>query len=83
VGRSGALEPLQPPVLTGGNGAEAIGLTRDGRRLLVANFNKGEPEGSVTTFVVGRMGELSNRQGPFGTGGAEPDFGGLIIVPQR
>ena len=28
VGR-GALEPLQPPVLTGGNGAEAIGLTRD------------------------------------------------------
>ena len=83
VGRSGALEPLSQPVPTGGNGAEAIGLTRDGRRLLVANFNKGEPEGSVTTFVVGRTGELSNRQGPFGTGGAEPDFGGLIIVPQR
>jgi hypothetical protein len=49
----------------------------------VANFNKGEPEGSVTTFVVERAGELSRRQGPFKTGGAEPDFGGLIIVPQR
>jgi hypothetical protein len=50
---------------------------------LVANFNKGEPEGSVTTFLVERTGELSDRQGPFPTGGAEPDFGGLIIVPQR
>jgi hypothetical protein len=59
------------------------GLLATAAGLLVANLNKGEPEGSVTTFVVGRMGELSNRQGPFGTGGAEPDFGGLIIVPQR
>jgi 6-phosphogluconolactonase (cycloisomerase 2 family) len=83
VGRSGTLQTLGQPVLTAGNGAEAIGLTRDGRRLLVANFNKGEPEGSVTTFLVERTGELSHRQGPFKTGGAEPDFGGLIIVPQR
>jgi hypothetical protein len=59
------------------------GSLATGRRLLVANFNKGEPEGSVTTFLVERTGELSDRQGPFGTGGAEPDFGGLIIVPQR
>ena len=83
VGRSGTLETLGQPVLTAGNGAEAIGLTRDGRRLLVANFNKGESEGSVTTFLVERTGGLSHRQGPFKTGGAEPDFGGLIIVPQR
>jgi 6-phosphogluconolactonase (cycloisomerase 2 family) len=83
VGRSGTLESHGQPMLTGGNGAEAIGLTRDGRRLLVANFNKGQPEGSVTTFLVERTGELSHRQGPFGTRGAEPDFGGLIIVPQR
>ena len=83
VARSGTLKPLGQPVLTAGNGAEAIGLTRDGRRLLVANFNKGEPEGSVTTFLVERTGELSDRQGPFRTGGAEPDFGGLIILPRR
>lgn len=83
VGPSGTLQTLGQPVPTAGNGAEAIGITRDGRRLLVANFNKGEPEGSVTTFAVERTGELSLRQGPFKTGGAEPDFGGLIIVPQR
>jgi len=68
---------------TGGNGAEAIALTGDGRRLLVANFNKGGPEGSVTTFLVARNGRLSRRQGPFGTGGAEPDFGGMVILPHR
>jgi DNA-binding beta-propeller fold protein YncE len=83
VGRSGMLKALGDPLLTGDNGAEAIALTRDGRRLLVANFNKGEPEGSVTSFFVNRTGELSNPQGPFGTGGAEPDFGGLIILPHR
>ena len=83
VDRSGTLQTLGQPVLTADNGAEAIGITRDGVRLLVANFNKGEPEGSVTTFVVERTGELSHRQGPFTTGGAEPDFGGLIIVPRR
>ena len=46
VGRSGTLEALGQPVPTGGNGAEAIALTRDGRRLLVANFNKGDQEGA-------------------------------------
>jgi 6-phosphogluconolactonase (cycloisomerase 2 family) len=83
VRRSGALEVLDEPISTGGNGAEAIALTGDGRRLLVANFNKGEPEGSITTFLVARDGRLNRRQGPFGTGGAEPDFGGLVILPQR
>jgi 6-phosphogluconolactonase (cycloisomerase 2 family) len=83
VRRSGGLEALDQPKLTGRNGAEAIALTHDGRRLLVANFNKGESEGSVTTFLVRPSGELGRRRGPFGTGGAEPDFGGLIVLPQR
>jgi DNA-binding beta-propeller fold protein YncE len=79
VRRSGGLEALDQPLLTGGNGAEAIALTRNGRRLLVANFNKGEAEDSVVTFG----GKLGLRQGPFKTGGAEPDFGGLIVLPNR
>jgi len=79
---SGRLEALVEPKLTGGNGAEAIALTPDGRRLLVANFNKEQPEGSVTTFRVKHSGELDRRRGPFGTGGAEPDFGGLIVFPR-
>jgi 6-phosphogluconolactonase (cycloisomerase 2 family) len=83
VRRSGALEALGEPIPTGGNGAEAIALTDDGRRLLVVNFNKGAPEGSVTTFAVDRGGRLGLRQGPFGTVGAEPDFGGVVILPRR
>lgn len=83
VQRSGGLEALDEPMPTRGNGAEAIALTRDGRWLLVANSNKGEPEGSLSTFHVERNGRLGRRQGPFGTGGAEPDFGGLVVLPHR
>jgi DNA-binding beta-propeller fold protein YncE len=53
VGRSGTLEALGQPVLTGGNGAEAIALTRDGRRLLVVNFNKESRKEASPVFLSG------------------------------
>lgn len=64
-----------PPTPTNSAG---VALTPDGRHLYVANFNGGGP-GTVSAFRVGPSDALVPAGLPAPTGGAQPDFGGLVL----
>lgn len=63
-----------------GNGSEAIAVTPDRRQVPVANVNSGAPESSITTSGSAPTARSSTGVGRFGTGAAEPDFGGSLML---
>ncbi|MEV4603243.1 beta-propeller fold lactonase family protein [Amycolatopsis sp. NPDC049253] len=70
-----------PAVATGGNGAEGIALSHDGRSLYNANFNT-DGDGSVTSYPLAADGSVGPPRPPVLTGGRQPDLTS-ITLPAR
>ncbi|MGW4485066.1 lactonase family protein [Amycolatopsis sp. NPDC004368] len=72
------LRSAGPAVATGGNGAEGIALSPDGRTLYNANFNT-NGEGSVTSYPLAPDGSIGTPRPPVLTGGRQPDLTSITL----
>jgi 6-phosphogluconolactonase (cycloisomerase 2 family) len=66
------------PVSSGGNGAEGIALSHDGKTLYNANYNATGP-GSVTSYPIAPDGTVGTGRPPVPTGGRQPDLGSITV----
>jgi DNA-binding beta-propeller fold protein YncE len=67
-----------PPVPSGGNGAEGIAVSHDGKTLYNANYNA-DGAGSVTSYPIAPDGTLGKGRPPVLTGGRQPDLGSVTV----
>ncbi|QYN22101.1 beta-propeller fold lactonase family protein [Amycolatopsis sp. DSM 110486] len=67
-----------PALATGGNGAEGIALSHDGRSLYNANFNT-DGDGSVTSYPLAADGSVGSPRPPVLTGGRQPDLTSITL----
>ncbi|WP_326565224.1 beta-propeller fold lactonase family protein [Amycolatopsis rhabdoformis] len=72
------LRPAGPAVATGGNGAEGIALSHDGKSLYNANFNT-NGDGSVTSYPLAADGSVGTPRPPVLTGGRQPDLTSITL----
>ena len=77
----GALQRQGVPVQSGGRGASA--LVARGTRLYVVNTNQRELAGSISSLMIAQDGSLSRQDAVLSTGGQSPDWGGLVLWPQK
>ena len=54
-----------------------------GTRLYVVNTNQRELAGSISSLMIAQDGSLSRQDAVLSTGGQSPDWGGLVLWPQK